>query len=975
MFTHKNTIHILIGLVLVFAVVLRGAPPGVVTEGLVADTPSVRQDGPARIVIEYDFADFTRQSLSIDGRTYTKIVLTGEGAKMKKGAPDLPHVCRSVIIPDDARMAVSVVDSSYYEIEDIDIVPSKGPILRNVSPAEVLYTFGEDYQADAFYPEPLATLGDPYILRNHRGIVVTVNPFRYNPVQRILRVYTEITVEVAAAGPGTVNVLKRRARPRAAGPSFATIYKSHFLNYRGPRRPHPKKPDRGGGSVLESYSPLDEDGEMLIIVHDDWEDDVEQFADWKTSLGIPTTIAPVDDIDANTPPSADKIKEYIQDFYDSNDHDLAFVLLVGDSGQVPPIVASGGASDPSYSKLAGSDNYPDIMVGRFSATSSSHVDTQVERTIDYELMKPRGDAWFWRGTGIAVDEYTGDDGEKDWEHLRKIRGQLLDPNYDYTSVDELYQGSQGGADAAGTPTASTIATCINAGRGLINYSGHGRKDYWVYRNPPKTGTWYDFFSNGNVNGLLNDNELPFIFSVACSVGDFDGGSACFAETWLRATHSTSGDPTGAVGFYGASRTQYWSPPMEAQDEFNSLIVNEGYTSFGALCFAGSCSMMDKYGSSGVTMFNTWIVFGDPSLNIMEAQRKYIYVDCNATGNNDGTSWENAYTDLEDALDAADDGTQIWVAEGTYTPGTSRSDEFDIEYVSVQLYGGFDPNSGDDEWSERDWGENATILSGEIGEPTDADNCYHVIQMEECDANTVIDGFTITDGYGSVYTDGGGIDVRESLATIRNCVFDDNHAGDDGGAINILDDSVLTIVNCVFIDNDADDDGGAIAIQSSCRVTLINCTFCDNDADDMGGSIYNNGDNDVNSIITNCIFDSSYSPYSDDDIYNTCDADPIISYCCTDDCGESGVDWDPDCGFDGGGNIDVGPDFVDDGDGEGDDDKWMTCDDGLRLESDSDCRDVADNNSVPADLDTDIKGSDRIINGTVDMGAYEYDSGC
>ncbi|MHC4646362.1 MAG: C25 family cysteine peptidase, partial [Planctomycetota bacterium] len=574
----------------------------------------------------------------------------------------------------------------------------------------------------------------------------------------------------------------------------------------------------------------------------------------------------------------------------------------------------------------------------------------------------------------------------DWEHLRKIRGELLDPNYDYTSIDELYQGNQGPQDAPGTPTPAMIASCINAGRGLINYCGHGRKDYWVYRNPPKTGTWYDFFSNGNVNGLVNDNELPFIFNAACSVGDFDGGSACFGETWLRATNNTTGEPTGAIGFYGASRTQYWSPPMEAQDHFNYLIVNEQYTSFGALCFAGSCSMMDKYGSSGVTMFNTWILFGDPSLNVMEAKRKYIYVDIDATGNNDGITWEDAYTDLEDALRAADDGTQIWVAEGTYTPGTSRSDEFNIDYVvGVQLYGGFDPDSGDDEWSERDWGENATILSGEIGEPTDSDNCYHVLQLEECDANTVIDGFTITDGYGSAYSDAGGIEVRESVVTIRNCAFDDNYAGDDGGAIYILDDSVLTVVNCLFIDNEAGDDGGAIAIDYDSRVTLVNCTFYENEAEDMGGSIYNNGDDDVNSIIANCIFRDSGSPYSNDDIYNDCDADPIISYCRTGDCGESGVDWDPDCGFDGGGNIDENPDFEDYD--EGNDDKWMTCDDGFRLEPDSPCIDAGDNDAISEPKD--ITGNTRKIDDPnttdtgapandapyVDMGAYEYDSGC
>ena len=45
---------------------------------------------------------------------------------------------------------------------------------------------------------------------------------------------------------------------------------------------------------------------------------------------------------------------------------------------------------------------------------------------------------------------------------------------------------------------------------------------------------------------------------------------CFAETWLRATHN--GAPSGAIGFFGSTVNQSWSPPMEGQDEFNDILV-------------------------------------------------------------------------------------------------------------------------------------------------------------------------------------------------------------------------------------------------------------------------------------------------------------------------------------------------------------------------------------------------------------------
>jgi hypothetical protein len=56
----------------------------------------------------------------------------------------------------------------------------------------------------------------------------------------------------------------------------------------------------------------------------------------------------------------------------------------------------------------------------------------------------------------------------------------------------------------------------------------------------------------------------------------------------------------------------------------------------------------------------------------------------------GTSWANAFTDLQSALLGIQPGFEIWVAEGTYKPttGTSRSAKFSIP-ANVDLYGGFE----------------------------------------------------------------------------------------------------------------------------------------------------------------------------------------------------------------------------------------------------------------------------------------------
>ncbi len=135
------------------------------------------------------------------------------------------------------------------------------------------------------------------------------------------------------------------------------------------------------------------------------------------------------------------------------------------------------------------------------------------------------------------------------------------------------------------------------------------------------------------------------------------------------------------------------------------------------------------------------------------EESIIYVDINATeGGNNGSSWGNAYTDLQSALAVAGASDQIWVAEGTYLPTNGSNLPEDVEdprEVSfninngVQVYGGF--AGGETSLAQRDIRANPTILSGNIGENGQADNSYHVVDITGSTASTIIDGFTVTGG--------------------------------------------------------------------------------------------------------------------------------------------------------------------------------------------------------------------------------------
>jgi len=111
-----------------------------------------------------------------------------------------------------------------------------------------------------------------------------------------------------------------------------------------------------------------------------------------------------------------------------------------------------------------------------------------------------------------------------------------------------------------------------------------------------------------------------------------------------------------------------------------------------------------------------------------ANGSILYVDWEAAGANDGSSWEDAFTDLQPALEAALLGDQIWVAAGTYYPSVEvggvgdRYKTFQIRN-GIAICGGFDPSVGDVAWGDRDWVANwrGSILFWPIRGPKNGAN--------------------------------------------------------------------------------------------------------------------------------------------------------------------------------------------------------------------------------------------------------------
>lgn len=539
--------------------------------GLGSNTVTVLSATDSETIVQYTIAEFEKNLVKIDGQAFYQVRLPQEGFTQDKGMPELPVFNRSIIIDNNALMKMEVYDLSFQDIK-LQVVPSKGVITRNINPQTVPFTFDNIYMGKDFYPRTVAELSEPYILRDFRGITIKTTPFAYNPSTQTLRVYTGYKIRVYADGLDTVNTLN--VTRDAISRDFAPIYENHFINWESFR-----------------YTPVsDAYGKMLVICHTNYLTQIAPFVNWKKQKGINTELVEWSTIGT----TATQLQTYIQNRYNA-DNTINYVQIVGDAPQIPSLSSGGGGSDPTFALVAGSDNYPDIFVGRFSAENTTDVTTQVNKAITYERDLNTSDTWLANATGIASNEgggTQGDNGESDATHMNNIRTDLL--GYGYTTVDQIYQGTGGNA--------AQISAAVNAGRGFINYVGHGSDTSWASV----------VYTNTDVNALTNGTKTPFIMDVACVNGNFVS-LTCFAEAWLRKANG------GAVAIYASSINQSWNSPMLAEDECTDLLVAQSKTTTGGLYYNSSCKMMDTYGnttgSDGVNMYKTWHIFGDASLMV------------------------------------------------------------------------------------------------------------------------------------------------------------------------------------------------------------------------------------------------------------------------------------------------------------------------------------------------------------------------
>ena len=310
----------------------------------------------------------------------------------------------------------------------------------------------------------------------------------------------------------------------------------------------------------------------------------------------------------------------------------------------------------------------------------------------------------------------------------------------------------------------------------------------------------------------------------------------------------------------------------------------------------------------------------------------------------GSTRGDAKQSIQAAIDAAAEGDTILVDDGIYSPIQTADKDIAIRSVN---------------------GAQTTIIDG-----GKAERCA-TLGGPGSAQNTVLDGFTLRNGYAAEGEGGGAYG-----GTLINCILVDNAAplGDDGVASHGGGAYKCTLTNCTLTRNQADLGGGA----HSC--TLTNCILTGNQATEYGGGVYNGyalincilsenmaeegggaywcglrnctvtgnsaarGGGVVGCSLENSIVWDNFAPEGPN-YPEPGDDDSWFDYSCTEPLPEDGT-----------GNISADPKFVDAENGD------------YHLSPGSPCIDAGNNDVVQ--VETDLAGNPRISNETVDMGAYE-----
>jgi len=555
-------------------------------------------------------SDIRFTKVNTNAGIFTLFNVEDYGYRLVEGEPKLPVLKKLIEVPIGATFEINVQTNSSSEINlsDYDIsnfmIPAQPSLSKSVdNPEDVEFIYNQDvYQVNDYIGSELVKVVDLGIMRGVRLARVEISPILYNPVQNKLKVYDNIDVKIELVGGNKAASIQQKAN--YFSPFYESIYKQVY-NYK----------TLNSGQLI-----MDEPVTYVIVADPMFEETLQPFIEWKTQKGFFVIEAYTNNPDVGT--TTTSIKNYLQDLYDNpaaGVNPQSFVLIVGDIAQVPTFNgnAASHVTDLYYCTYDGpSDLYPEAFYGRFSAVNLNQLQSQIDKTLEYEQ--------YLMPDPSFLDEVlmvTGDDAshEMTWGN-----GQMNYGTENYFNAEHGLYSHTFLQPANNNQIHDSIIANINNGVAFGNYSAHCSSQGWATPS----------FVISDINGLTNAHKYPLLVGNCCSSVEFQ--TTCFGEEILRAVDK------GALGYIGGSNSTYWDEdywwgvgyePISANPTYNpenlgsydrtfhdqGEPLEEWYVTQGQMPSAGNLAITQSGSGQEEYYWEIYHLMGDPSVMIYFGQ--------------------------------------------------------------------------------------------------------------------------------------------------------------------------------------------------------------------------------------------------------------------------------------------------------------------------------------------------------------------
>ena len=538
----------------------------------------LEQLAPSILNVKITTGDILSFSKEHNNMKFTRLSLPNFHISRDEGEPELPEIHRLIEIPHNAIPRIEIVHSNYtdYYLSDLGletlIYPAQPSLSKSQNIDEVPFVFNEEvYSRNTFLNKDLVSVNLEGQLRAITIANLNIRPVDYHPTEKILRIYNDLEINIHLDGANFTKT--QEIKEKYYSPYFESIY-NQISNYQTP---------------VFFDDMISDPVTYVIITNPIFLNALDEFIEWKTQKGYHVIVGNTAEIGSST----SAIKNFIENLYDNPSNGMSppsFVLFVGDIAQMPSYNGSTGShpTDLYYVDMSG-DMIPDIFHGRFSAQNISHLQSQINKTLEYEKYEMPDPSYLSEVLLVAgVDaSYASTYGNG---QINYGTDYYFNNNYGISSHTYLYPAS----DAAGA--AAAIIQDYNEGVGFANYTAHCSPAGWA--DPS--------FTVSDVPGLYNDHQYNLMIGNCCNSAQFDVES--FGEAVLRSENN------GAVGYIGGTNSTYWNEDYWWGVGNGNIVANPTYSATGPGAY--DCSFHENNEENWAIVNSTVMLAGN--LAVVEA---------------------------------------------------------------------------------------------------------------------------------------------------------------------------------------------------------------------------------------------------------------------------------------------------------------------------------------------------------------------